>query len=79
MVNHSVNFVDPRDRSIHTQKIESIWRVAKKKFKAMGGVDRKYLESYLTEFTWRYTNSDNHKEVFEKIVDLIPKHFEKVL
>ncbi len=51
----------------------------KKKFKAMGGVDRKYLESYLTEFTWRYTNSDNHKEVFEKIVDLIPKHFEKVL
>ena len=54
MVNHSVNFVDPRDSSVHTQKIESIWRVAKKKFKAMGGVDRKYLESYLTEFTWRY-------------------------
>lgn len=61
MVNHSVNFVDPKDRSIHTQKIESIWRVAKRKFKSMRGVDRKYLDSYLTEFTWRYTNNNNHK------------------
>ena len=32
------------------EKIESIWRVAKRKFKSMGGVDRKYLDSYLTEF-----------------------------
>ena len=78
MVNHSINFVDPSDRSIHTQKIESIWRVAKRKFKSMGGVDRKYLDSYLTEFTWRYSNNNNHMEVFEKLITLIPKHFSKV-
>ena len=51
MVNHSVNYVDPKDRSVHTQKIESIWRVAKKKFKIMCGCDRKYLDSYLKEFS----------------------------
>ena len=51
MVNHSVNYVDPKDRSVHTQKIESIWRVAKKKFKIMYGCDRKYLDSYLKEFS----------------------------
>lgn len=78
MINHSVNFVDPKDRSIHTQKIESLWRAAKQKFKAMNGVDRKYLTSYLTEFTWRYSNNDDRWEIFQKIVALIPKHFNKV-
>ena len=58
MVNHSVKFVDPKDKG--TQKIESIWRVAKQKFKAMNGVDRKYLDSYLTEFIWIFTQ--NYKE-----------------
>jgi hypothetical protein len=78
MVNHSVNFVDPKDRSVHTQKIESIWRVAKKKFKIMCGCDRKYHDSYLKEFSWLHTYNNNHLEVFEKIMNLIPKHFAKV-
>ena len=52
--------------------------MAKRKFKSMGGVDRKYLDSYLTEFTWRYSNNNNHMEVFEKLITLIPKHFSKV-
>ena len=53
MINHSVHFVDPNDRNVHTQGVESIWRAAKQKFKAMNGVDRRYLKSYLIEFTWR--------------------------
>ena len=77
MVNHSVHFVDPKDRRVHTQKIESIWRAAKQKFKAMNGVDRKYLQSYLVEFTWRYTHCDDRIKVFEKIIELIPKHLDK--
>jgi hypothetical protein len=63
---------------VHTQKIESRGRVAKKKFKIMCGCDRKYLDSYLKEFSWRYTINNNHLEVFEKIMYLIPKHFAKV-
>ena len=79
MVNHSVNFVDPKDKRVHTQKIESIWRVDKQKFNAMNGVDRKYLDSYLTEFTWRFTQNYNRMEIFEKLIQIIPKHFSKVL
>ena len=29
-INHSANFVDPQDCSIHTQNIESLWRCFKK-------------------------------------------------
>lgn len=79
MINHSVQFVDPNNRSIHTQNIESLWRAAKQKFKAMNGVDRKYLTSHITDFVWRYNNSQNRMEVFEKLIDLIPKHYNKVI
>ena len=74
MINHSVHFVDPNDKSTHTQNIESLWRAAKQKFKAMNGVDCKYLTSYLTEFVWRYNHSENRMHVFKNIINLIPKH-----
>lgn len=74
-VNHSKFFVNPKDRNTHTQNIESLWRAAKQKFKAMNGVDRMYLDSYLTEFIWRYSLTDNRMDAFLKILDIIPKHW----
>jgi hypothetical protein len=79
MINHSVHFVDPYDRRIRTQKKESMWRAAKQKFKAMNGVDRKYLKSYLIENTWRYSHCDNRMEVFKYLIQLIPKHHDKII
>ncbi len=52
-VNHQLHFVDPEDRTLHTNSIESMWCQAKAHIKRMRGVSRSYLASYLIEFIWR--------------------------
>ena len=49
-VNHSKNFVDP-DSGAHTNTIEGVWALVKKKLKSMSGTLYKYIPSYLDEFT----------------------------
>jgi hypothetical protein len=51
-VNHDLNFVDPQS-GVHTNGIESSWRAAKQPFKAANGVNRKYVQCYLDEISWR--------------------------
>ena len=51
-VNHSLFFVDPTT-GVHTQNVESYWNRVKTKFKAMKGVHRSMLSSYIDEFMWR--------------------------
>lgn len=51
-VNHTFNFVDP-NTGIHTQHIEGYWSKHKQRIKAMKGVRREFLDSYLAEFMWR--------------------------
>ncbi|XP_066936947.1 uncharacterized protein [Clytia hemisphaerica] len=51
-VNHTYNFVDPLTGA-HTQNIESYWNRFKLKLKAMKGVERANLQSYMNEFMWR--------------------------
>ena len=50
-VNHSKNFVDP-DSGAHTNTIEGVWALVKKKLKWMCGTLYEYIPSYLDEFTW---------------------------
>ena len=50
-VNHSKNFVDPNSGA-HTNTIEDVWALVKKKLKSMSGTLYKYIPSYLDEFTW---------------------------
>ena len=48
-INHSANFVDPQDCSIHTQNIESLWRCFKKHSKRPG-MQTAYMEQYVLCF-----------------------------
>ncbi len=48
-VNHSVNFVDPISLA-HTQKVESMWFLSKRRNKKECGTSRKLLVSYIAEF-----------------------------
>ncbi|KAG1708474.1 putative transposase-like protein [Nymphon striatum] len=47
VVNHSLNFVDPNDPSVHTNTVEGSWANCKTKFKQMHGTYEAYFESAL--------------------------------
>ena len=66
-VNHSENFVDKKDKNVHTQNIECTWRLAKHRNKLRCGTHRSMTESYLCEFMYRrmHTNCD---DIFQQIL-----------
>ncbi len=69
-VNHSENFIDPNDSSIHTQTVERVWREAKAlllvKFR---GVPLVHLQSHLDFFSFLYEfKYDDPFVVFMKIL-----------
>ena len=70
-VNHSYNFVDPNEPRTHTQRIESLWRNLKSKFKEMYGCDRLYLQSYCDEYMWRHNNKLSREDSFKEILKAI--------
>jgi len=57
-VNHSVEYV--RADGVHTNQIESLWRDAKRKLKAMNGVRHTFLPSYMDEWMWRHKRDNSH-------------------
>ena len=63
-VNHSKNFVDP-NTGVHTNTIEGIWSVVKRKFKRMSGTPYQHLPGYLDEFMWRRRHDDHFVAILE--------------
>ncbi|CAO4360080.1 unnamed protein product [Caenorhabditis nigoni] len=52
-VNHKTNFVDPLDRRVHTQGIESTWGAFKRLRKQRFGDPQESLKGHLFTYTWR--------------------------
>lgn len=53
-VNHSKNFVNPKDRNVHTQGIESQWSKAKRDLRRrIGRMDPQQLDDYVVEWMIR--------------------------
>lgn len=53
-VNHSINFVDPYDLTVHTQNIEGLWSRSKYFLKKKQGISREKQSEYLIQFIWEY-------------------------
>ena len=52
-VNHSYNFLNPLDHSIHTQKIESTWNSLKSFLRRKGTNLTNHLDEYFVEYLYR--------------------------
>jgi transposase-like protein len=59
-INHSVNFVDPLDRTIHTQGVEGFWSQCKRYLRERHGIKQTLHVEYLLQFLWEY-NIDRYK------------------
>jgi transposase-like protein len=66
-VNHSVHFVDP-DTGANTQRIERLWKAAKKCNKRQNGTHRHTLNSYMCDFVWRHWNKPHHSDPFDSFL-----------
>ena len=44
----------------------------------MAGVDRKYVQEYLDEFVWRYSNYADRDALFDCIIPIIVNFYESV-
>lgn len=65
MVNHSKNYVDKTDKSIHTQNVENMWGLIKRKIKPQYR-GKKYLIKHFNEFKWR--NKNKQKDIFNEFL-----------
>jgi transposase-like protein len=71
-VNHSKNFVDPKNPEVHTQTIESRWCAIKRKLKKKGTNVTKFLDEYLLEYCYK---KKFENRVFEQmLIDIKNKY-----
>jgi hypothetical protein len=71
IVKHCDNFVDPDDKTKHTQNIENTWKLLRSFINKKGTYSRKYIIDYIKEFVYRKRCVD----VFECMLSDIPRYF----
>lgn len=71
-VNHKYNFLNPSDKTIHTQCIESLWSRFKKWKNRKGYSKRRYIKNYASEYTLcKIFEDDSYFKWFEFIMKLV--------
>jgi transposase-like protein len=71
VINHSKNFVDPKDQSIHTQNVENLWRCLRRFLSTKGTYTRRHMREYLDEFVFR----KSFISIFEVALSVIEEKF----
>ncbi|EGT59201.1 hypothetical protein CAEBREN_31982 [Caenorhabditis brenneri] len=56
VINHNLHFVDPRNKKIHTQGIESSWGALKRSLKSRYGINDYMLKGHLFNYIFRRYN-----------------------
>jgi hypothetical protein len=69
---HANEFVDPVHSEIHTETIEGLWMLAKRKLRYQSGTCRGLFASYLSAFQWRNSHKNN---VFGNYMQLISANY----
>lgn len=69
LVNHFKNFVDS-DNGVHTNTMEGVWALIKKKLRCMCGALCEYIPSYLDEFTW--FRNFGRDQAFKQLLEQAP-------
>ena len=69
---HANEFVDPVHSEIHTETIEGLWMLAKRKLRYQSGTSRGLFASYLSAFQWRNSHKNN---VFGNYMQLISANY----
>lgn len=74
-INHSINFVDPINEEINTQKIERFWKSVKGNIPKEA--NRQSKQEYFDEhcFKYKYFDNLNYGKRFKLILELIASHF----
>lgn len=70
-VNHKENYVDPEDRTLHTNKIEGFWGCWKKWLPSSGPYN---LEEYLYAYLWFHQKKMEGEDVFWCLVNLVAEN-----
>jgi ISXO2-like transposase domain len=70
VVNHSENFVNPTDSSIHTQNVENLWRCLRRFLNKKGTYTRRNLSEYINEFIFRKAFCDIFEHLLSGIAEI---------
>ena len=66
MICFRINFVDPNDRTIHTQSIEATWKNVKQSLKHLSGTRREMFPTYLYQYMFK--RSHNNNKLFQHMI-----------
>ena len=65
-INHSLNFVDPDNKEIHTQNVERLWRDVKEYVKRPG-IRAEYMYQYLARYLF-IRSGKNHGDLLHRFL-----------
>ena len=76
-INHSLQFVDPNDKKVHTNTIESQWRVLKRNVLPRSGTSHKLMSSYFSMYCVqsRYLDEESTPCPFKGFLELIKRAY----